>query len=797
MGGGGGGGGGNREGEVTARMNRFVAQTETDSNNLISAVTALGSELRRDAQNLSQEYIKGASGEEKKALDRLERANNWLSDETNRMSSTFASEMRTVLEDLDAASKTLNLGQRDEITSQITDFRRQADGIDALYRTDVGTALGQLETDADRAVSGFRDESLSEANRFERESRGEVARFDADTRSLADTFRAETGEATDRFRTDSLTEADRTQRESRESLDRFAAGSRELADTFDRTTTGATDRFRSDSMGLGDQYQTAAGGLMSEYRGILDQAADVSPERLNIFTQAANFLSNAAVQTRGEMLATADPRALELSAIADENAAAMMSGRISADVQANLARSSAMRALSGGFGASSEMGRGLSARDLGLTSLDLRQQGMQDFESQRMLNFNTRVAGLQTDATGLLRDNQQMLAQRAGTTLQAGLGVAESDRNQRQMALQNELTTRTGSAQQLYSGQQGSLDRQVSGELDAFNRGSAARQGAFGAELASRTGASQQLYGNQQNAAGNRMSSALGVLGSAAGQRQNIFDTGLGARLATIDTRTAAQLGAAGTLYNSTTARNRDVLGLNMANTSTFTDLERGRAQQRFNTNAGLSARLFDVGMNTAGTLYGTNVNAASNIYGNNLNAIGNVFNTRMQASSTAVEMRDRAQRQKLASMTQVRSSAAATIEQAAQEDYAQRMQNAAAQNSMWGSIIGTGATIVGGVAGGVLGSAAGPMGTMAGASLGASLGGMVGGAASSGLGYGGIGGAAQGTNQGMSSVGSFASMLGSRGGGTSSYERMYGPATGGNTGNVTPVGWDNFSQGV
>lgn len=587
MGGGGGGGGGNREGEVTARMNRFVAQTETDSNNLISAVTALGNELKRDAQNLSTGFLKGVSGEEKTALDRLERANNWLSDETNRQSATFATELKTALNDLDAASRTLNLGERDEVTSQINKYRSEADKLDASFRGEVSGVLDRMDSRVAGAVGDYRTESLS----------------------------------------------------------------------------------------LGDRFAAAAGASMDEYRSLLNEAGNMTPERLTKFTQAADFLSQAAVETRARMLATADPRALELSAIADENAAAMMSGRISADTQANLARSSAMRALQGGFGASSQMGRGLAARDLGLTSLDLQQRGTEDFLNQRTLNFNTRAAGLQADAGQLLANDQTRLERQGGAILEAGLRTAESDRN----------------------------------------------------------------------------------------QRQNIFDTALGARLSASDTRRAEEMGLARGIYDTASNRSRDALGLELTNTSRFYDNERQMDRTRFDTRGTLAGRLFDVGLNTSGTLYGTNVNAASNLYSTNVNALGNVFGTRMQASSTAIDMRDRAERQKLANLTQVRSSAAAMIEQAAEADYQTRMQQAAANNSMWGNIIGTGATVLGGVAGGIAGSVVPGVGTLAGASLGASLGGMAGQAAAGGLGYGGQYGAMMGTNQGMSAVGAFGGALGSR----------------------------------
>lgn len=577
----GGGGGDNREAEVTARMNRFVDQTKEDSNNLIKSVTALGSELKRDAQNLSQDYLKGISGEEKQALDRLKRANDWLSDETNRMGSEFSSGLRTALSDLETASRVLNLGERDDVSAQIKSYSDQATALDTGFRSEVGGILDRMDSRVEGAVGGYREESLS----------------------------------------------------------------------------------------LGDRFTRAAGVSMDEYRSLLGEVGDLSPERLSKFTEAADFLSREAVNTRANMLAAADPRALELSAIADENAAANMSGRISADVQANLARTSAMRALQGGFGASSEMGRGLSARDLGLTSLDLQQRGMQNYQDQRVMNFNTRVAGLQSDSGQLLANDQTRLERMGGSVLESGLRIAESDRN----------------------------------------------------------------------------------------QRQNIFDTSLGTRLAASDTRRAEEIGSARGLYDTAINRNRDILGMNLANTGAFYDRQRQMDRTSFDTNIGLASRLFETGVATAGTLYGTNANSASNFYNTNVGSLGNVFGTRMQASGTAISMRDVAERQKLASMTQVRSSAAAMIEQAAEADYQTRMQNASNNNAMWGQIIGAAGTVVGGAVGTMVAPGVGTM-------LGASLGGMAGGLAAGQLGAGGSSGAAQGSNQAMSAVGAFSGGIGGRG---------------------------------
>lgn len=62
------------------------------------------------------------------------------------------------------------------------------------------------------------------------------------------------------------------------------------------------------------------------------------------------------------------------------NVADLLAGKIPSDVSEAVQRSSAGRSLSGGYGGSG-MARNLVARDLGLTSLDLTQQGLRSAES--------------------------------------------------------------------------------------------------------------------------------------------------------------------------------------------------------------------------------------------------------------------------------------------------------------------------------------------------------------------------------------------------------------------------------
>ena len=66
----------------------------------------------------------------------------------------------------------------------------------------------------------------------------------------------------------------------------------------------------------------------------------------------------------------------QLVAQAGKNISASLKGEIPTDVQAQIQRSTAGRALAGGFGGGTGMGRALTARDLGLTSLQLQNQGL-------------------------------------------------------------------------------------------------------------------------------------------------------------------------------------------------------------------------------------------------------------------------------------------------------------------------------------------------------------------------------------------------------------------------------------
>lgn len=309
---------------------------------------------------------------------------------------------------------------------------------------------------------------------------------------------------------------------------------------YRRESLGEIDAAKAESMSLGDEFRRRTDTALGNFENFIS-----GPNAARTLDQ----LSKSIFQTRQDLLAQADPRALELSAIADENAAAMMSGRISADVQANLARSGAMRALQGGFGGGSEMGRNLQARDLGLTSLDLQQRGFDQFQRQRELNYTTRVAGIGNEAVGMFGE------MRAGqdSLMRSTIGAAESDRNQRIGAVQEASGQRLQTFDRVFGANMGvadtlrGQDMTVAGQLADNRRDDNIR--ATGMRVA----ATQDIYNNNLGLANTVFNTSTGLAGqklatglSVAG---DIYKTNVGGASNVYNTR----LGLEGTIFGGRT----------------------------------------------------------------------------------------------------------------------------------------------------------------------------------------------------------------------------------------------------
>ena len=304
-----------------------------------------------------------------------------------------------------------------------------------------------------------------------------------------------------------------------------------------KTIVGQT---KEESMSLADRFTQQTDAAMARY----DKVATQSPEFLAQASRAADTLSKAALQTRMDLLATADPRAQELSAIADENAAALMSGRISADVQANLSRSGAMKALQGGYGAGTMMGRNLQARDLGLTSLDLMKQGAALNDAQRRLNYDTRVAGTQVNPF----DTAGQMQAAEGTLLSARLGTAESDRNQRLQAVNDASTQLLGSADTVYNSKLAAADV-------ARGQRMTLAQNLYGSNMDVSRDVLRTSLANTYDIYNNMFGLSGTVFNARTGTAEKLLNTGLG--LASDVYKTNA--GAAGSIFDAANSRETNI----------------------------------------------------------------------------------------------------------------------------------------------------------------------------------------------------------------------------------------------
>ena len=105
------------------------------------------------------------------------------------------------------------------------------------------------------------------------------------------------------------------------------------------------------------------------------------------FASSANQFNLAHVQA---MLNSVIPGYNGMVAANSKNIASQLSGTVPKDVAAQLQTSDAARALAGGYGGSGAM-TALEQRDLGLTSLDLTNQGLAGAES--WINLNSQLYG--------------------------------------------------------------------------------------------------------------------------------------------------------------------------------------------------------------------------------------------------------------------------------------------------------------------------------------------------------------------------------------------------------------------
>ena len=758
---------------------------------LVAEVDRLAGDLETKINEQADALGRAVTEQEQIVLDRLDAIKTDFNNRQEGLDETLTSDINSALGEFEQAVSLLNETDRAEFNSLVSDFRGIVDRTEQGLRSEVDAAIEDYEGKTTETLAGFDRDSKTLADEFDAASRAETDKFSATTKELDDRLRGDTEKQDARFREETLAEIAAQDNRGDGIIGRFDTESKDLARLYRDDTEATTSRFERDSKTLGDTFLSMSGTSTADYNKRLEDALDLSPERLNIFTQASDFIAKAALQTRMDMLATADPRALELSAIADENAAAMMSGRISADVQANLARSSAMRALSGGFGASSAMGQGLAARDLGLTSLDLMRQGTQMYDAQRRLNYDTRVAGVAEGAganAGQLLANDQTVRRQGASDLL----TAETDRNRAfydtsQRSLAEALGQRNTASANFLTESQAALRARQQSELLQLNTVAQNRLNVFDASNRNALTTLAGLYESGRADAGTLLNANRGTIESGRNFRQDSNRTVLGGTLAMQDTVRADKIGLANNIFSNRMASESNIFQGGLTNLANRTNRNLGVASTGLATRGSLAEQLYNTNTANLRQQMGTDASAAEMLYRTNIDTAGNMANLRIGGAQSLAEAGINTRTNAFNAVQTARNNAAGDVVQAYQNKYTQDLARAGERNAGIGSLIGMGGSVIGGALGAIAGSAAGPMGTMAGMSIGSTLGGMAGSTAAGQMGYGGYTGGAQGAQTGSSMMGFLGGLGQSAGGGLNSAGFYGGQTAAANAYNVAP----------
>ena len=113
-----------------------------------------------------------------------------------------------------------------------------------------------------------------------------------------------------------------------------------------------------------------------DFAGEQKQAIQQNIASLEPATELAQKTTSAEQNILEQQLRRAIPGYDQIIAQAGKTIGSRLRGEVDQDVASQLQRSSAGRALGGGFGAGSGMGLALSARDFGLTSMQIQNQGL-------------------------------------------------------------------------------------------------------------------------------------------------------------------------------------------------------------------------------------------------------------------------------------------------------------------------------------------------------------------------------------------------------------------------------------
>jgi len=208
---------------------------------------------------------------------------------------------------------------------------------------------------------------------------------------------------------------------------------------FQGQEAGLSKTYGKQGAAASGNYLTNTGNALSQYGTGIQNLANFAPQNelnaaqsglnfnynnLGNYGAIANSLSNSAQQSQLGLINNSMPSWQQQYAQGMENAGQMQQGLIASDVQGNLGRTAGLNAIQSGVGGGSGLGRNLMARDLGLTSQQLQQQGTAQAQALGQQQYGMTVAGMLTNPnaiyqTGGVNSGQAMNAAALGTNIAA------------------------------------------------------------------------------------------------------------------------------------------------------------------------------------------------------------------------------------------------------------------------------------------------------------------------------------------------------------------------------------------
>ena len=644
--------------------------------------------------------------------------NESLINSASALVENFNGDVEKALDSLVSTVTDLNASYAEDMGAEIERYGSVEDAINARLSESAGVAKEDFLTRVSDAQQTYLENTSSEIDRTRTESDAFIGQF-AQTERDTDTRKRDEDQLSENvFRSD-LSQVNRTRELTLDSATRDYRG----------TVTDESRALESAGMSLGDRFMAQANEAQQLYaksmaditqrmkdstisvdaRVEAERALNFNMENVSKFASLADTLSQTAQKTRMDMLATADPRALELSAQVDEIASASLGGRIDSETQANLARSGAMRALQGGF-AGGEMQRNLEARDLGLTALDLQNRGAELYDKQRRLNFDTRVAGLQVTGADIMANNglsseqairsaqlnadrsllsatnmAEMEAAGAGTLLGARRSDSLSDYQNRMAAISAATGYRIGAAGDIFSARDA--------ESESTRRlGTATSESIFNARRdTSRESAASMSAMNRDE-----VSMKLGALNRQSDQRLASYDTIFGSQMGVADTLRVQDMTLASTLNANQRDANVRSTGMRIGATQDLYNNTMGLADTVFNTRIGTAGQTFSTGLSVAGDIYKTNTSGADSVMKTRLGLESNIFGGKTDAAVAAMNAEAAYNTEAMRAMAGMIQGNTATAANLPVIQAAQRQAGANASAQMWGSAFQSGSSLAG-----------------------------------------------------------------------------------------------------